>query len=82
MYGSVDKVAKGEGEREVSRRASLPHVETTTGSARVVAKGGDDAWKKDVPSEYLEHWKRRGYTEEQQKAEAKYVTRAPRKVRG
>lgn len=80
VYGSLDKMAKAEGEREVSRRASLPHVETTTGSARVVVKGSDDAWKKDVPVEYIEHWKRRGYTEEQMKAEARYIK--PRRVRG
>ena len=83
VYGSLDKIAKVEGERESSRRASLPHTETRVGSGRPpAAKAGDDAWKKDVPAEYMAHWKKRGYTEEQMKAEARYVTKTPRQVRG
>ena len=81
VYGSLDKLAKSEGERESSRRASLPHVETTPGGTRGAQPvKGDDAWKKDVPAEYLKFWEKRGYSEEQMKAEAKYVNKVPRKV--
>lgn len=83
VYGSLDKVAKADGERESSRRASLPHVETTTGGTRSTAPvKGEEAWKKDVPAAYLSFWKQRGYSDEQMKAEAKYVTKAPRPVGG
>mgnify|MGYP001607787052 CR=1 FL=1 len=82
VYGTLDKMAKNDGERESSRRASLPHVETSAGGTRQpAAPAGADAWKKDVPADYLTYWKQRGYSEQQMKDEAKYVTKAPRKVR-
>ena len=82
VYGTLDKMAKNDGERESSRRASLPHTETSAGGTRqpAAAATGADAWKKDVPADYLTYWKQRGYSEQQMKDEAKYVTKAPRKV--
>ena len=76
VYGSLSKMAKVEGDREQSRRASLPHVETTTnGGNRAPAKGGDTAWKEGIPDKQMKYWKERGYTEQQMKDEARYVKR-------
>ena len=76
VYGSLSKMAKVEGDREQSRRASLPHTETATnGGQRVPAKGGDTAWKEGIPDKQMKYWKERGYTEQQMKDEARYVKR-------
>lgn len=74
VYGSLDRMANTSQEREASRRASLPHVETSLGGTRPMgAPQSADAWKKDIPQVHLDHWKRRGYTDDQMKEEAKYI---------
>lgn len=81
VYGGLDRMASAAGARRESREASLPHTETHVGgSAGKVAAKGDEAWKKDVPAEYLAFWEKRGYSAERMKQEAPYVTRVPRKV--
>ena len=79
VYGSLERVAQQSKDKQVSRDASLPHVESNVGSAgKQVDKGADPL--KGVPSEYLEFWKKKGYTRERMIDEAQYVTRAPRKM--
>jgi len=82
-FGSLERLAAAEQTRQQSRGDSLPHVEVTPGGVRnpVKPNAAADALK-DVPPEYIAFWKKRGYTEEQMKAEAAYVKRPPRRVQG
>ena len=74
VYGTLDRITQANTDRESSRRASLPHVESTPGGTRnPVSQKVDDAWKKDVPERYFEFWKKQGYSEARMKDEAKYI---------
>ena len=75
VYGTLDRITQANTDRESSRRASLPHVESTPGGTRNPGtQKVDDAWKKDVPGRYFEFWKKQGYSEARMKDEAKYIT--------
>ncbi len=82
VYGSLDRMAARGSAQEQSRNASLPHVETASGATGRPVTGKVDPLE-GVPAEYLEYWKKRGYTREKMIEEAQYVdkTRSVRKVR-
>ena len=80
VYGSLEHMSATTHARQQSRDASLPHVESNLGRATPTTGIKADPLK-DVPKEYLDYWKRRGYTQAQMVEEAAYVTRTPRKVR-
>lgn len=70
-FGTLDKVTATAKTREFARQNADTHAETGRGG------GSEDTQKKDplkgVPSHYLEHWKRRGYSREQMIEEAKWI---------
>ena len=76
-YGPLDRLAAAAQTREAARQQTDPFAESGGG-------GGQHASTptplKDVPKEYLEHWKTLGYTQAQMIEEAAFVRRTPRRV--
>lgn len=78
-YGPLDRLAAGSQVREDARRQADTFAEPGGGGGQT-PRTPDPL--KDVPREYLEHWKSLGYTQAQMIEEAKYVRRKPRQMIG
>jgi len=78
-FGTLDRLTKTETLRTHDRTHADLHVETGRGNG-----GGEVAGKSDplkhVPKAYLDQWEKWGYSRDRMIAEAKYVTREPRRV--
>ena len=79
-YGSLGKMQSQQQSREQSRSASIPPVDTRAGGGPVRGQAQSSDPFKDIDPQYVEFWKRRGYTQEQMIEEAKYIPKG-RKVR-
>ena len=82
-FGPLDKIAAVRQTQDFARQHAETFSEAGNGGngQRQTQQAGADPLK-DVPKEYLDHWKEKKYTREQMIAEAKYITRTPRKVVG